>query len=237
MELSTLQPIKPAPVSPLSGASAAQGGAASLSPEEQALKGGDGAKIAGISLSDVSKTANNGGVSPMGTQASLGGFVEGKLALDVIDAVLPAIVVILFAYAKITVKKSDFQLTAKEKDTLTPLVQKCMDSLMINFNSPWTALAVTAIGIYGAKIGEHGFKAVIEKKAVDKAAKDQQKDKPVGEGTGNPDTGLKPWGEEEVRKVLAKRRKGVEEAKQWLTDNWVKMGGVLDFKKAKLAAI
>lgn len=200
---------------------------------QEALKGGDGAKMDTISLGRPGDTATPG------NQVGLGSLIEGKLTLEMLDTILPAIMVLVFHAAKIQLNKSVFQLAVKEKDTLAPLLQKCLDSIMINFNSPWTAFGVTAIAIYGAKIFEHGGKALIDRKLEEKKNKQpgkvvdmkqpvaREKEKEEPPKTTEPPTSLRMWDEDDVKKVIKKRRKGVDDAMQWLAANWEKKGGVI----------
>lgn len=110
---------------------------------------------------------------PMGNSVPLGGLIDGLLAVELMDALLPAVLVALMAAIGAQMKKTDLQLTAKEKQTLTPLTQKCMDALMINFQNPFAAWGVAVLVIYGAKLTEHGVVQIIDKKAA-KAAADRE---------------------------------------------------------------
>jgi hypothetical protein len=98
--------------------------------------------------------------------------MDAKLAVDLMDAVLPSALVIGGKFVGLEMKKTDLQLTEREKGTFHPVVQKCLDQLMLNFSSPWTALAVTAVVIYGAKVGEKG----VVKKMDDNIAKAELKE-------------------------------------------------------------
>jgi hypothetical protein len=213
-------------------------------------------------------TGPNGSGGPaVGNQVGLGSVVEGKVFVEVVDALLPALIVLAFHKGGMVVKKTDMQLTAKERDVLTPIVQRCMDQIMLNFESPWTVLAVTALGIYGSKIAEHGGKAWTDKKAAEMASKKATEAKsktsqeapprhpqtrtdgqaPVvdmkpkddlwvpHDGT-SPDgpigpadlpIGLPPWGATELAKVKNRRKRGHEDAVEWLNENWAKKGGVI----------
>jgi len=82
--------------------------------------------------------------------------------------------VMIFHAIGMKLKKTDMQLTQKEKDTLAPVLQKCLDQLMINFNNPWNALAITVGIIYGSKAMEKGVVSYIDKKNDEKAAKENQ---------------------------------------------------------------
>lgn len=214
---------------------------------------------------------NGSGGPAMGNQVGLGALFEGKMALEIIDSLLPALLVLAFYKGGMVVKKTDMQLTAKEKDTLAPVLQKCLDSVLLNFDSPWTVLAVTAGAIYGAKLIEHGGKAYTEKASAKAASKPATGAKSEGSGTPPPrhpetrdgkgkftapmsvvpdvvvdgwpnadptspdgpdrtahhNPTLQPWGQTELAKVKNRRKKGHDDAIEWLNLNWEARGGVI----------
>lgn len=205
--------------------------------QEEALKGGEGAKI------DPFSGGAMAGPAATGNSVSVGSLLEGKIAVDIIDALIPSLIVILFHAFKVVLKKADFQLTAKEKDTLAPVVQKCMDSIHLNFDSPWIVLAVTMAALYGAKIVEKGGVAVLDRKMEEnKNAPDPSKEQAKRPATVVPNAPsveegakvvefkreeLRSWNDDDVKIVAIKRRKGPDDARQWLAKNWVKKGGVI----------
>lgn len=139
--------------------------------ESEAIKTVEGTRISTLTPMDGQP------LTPMtapGSSVPLGGLIDATLAVELMDALLPAILVVVCAYIGMKMKKPDLQLTAKEKTTIAPLVQRCLDSLMINFQSPWAALGVSLVVIYGAKIGEHGFVQVLDKKAESQAKKKEE---------------------------------------------------------------
>lgn len=201
---------------------------------EEALRGGEGAKIDPLSLGRISDAAAGG------SHVSLGSLLEAKLVLEVVDSLLPAALVLIFHAAKIQLNKSVFQLTAKEKDVLSPIVQKCLESVNLNFDSPWIALAVTMGAFYIAKGMEHVGKARIDQKNEAKKnasvktntteAELQEKAKKLKDKLSVvkdvPEI-LREWDEDDIIKVIKKRRKGRIDALDWLAKNWVKTGGVV----------
>jgi hypothetical protein len=140
--------------------------------DEAALKGTEHTKISTLQpLHSAGQSA-----LPAGQSVAVGGMVDGKLAVELIDALLPALFVVLIQKVGLTMKKTDLQMTAKEKETVAPILQQCMNQLMINFNNPWAALGVTLGVIYGGKILEKGGPAFLEKKAEKaKAATENKK--------------------------------------------------------------
>jgi hypothetical protein len=136
--------------------------------EADALKAVEGAKISTLQPFSPSGTSP----ASSGQSVPVGGLMDAKLAVDLMDAVLPSALVIGGKFVGLEMKKTDLQLTEREKGTFHPVVQKCLDQLMLNFSSPWTALAVTAVVIYGAKVGEKG----VVKKMDDNIAKAELKE-------------------------------------------------------------
>lgn len=212
--------------------------------EADALKGGDTAKLNTFSLSDPSRP------NPGSNQVGIGSLLSGKDAVEMIDAVIPSLLVLLFQTLKVVVKKSDMQLTAKEKDVLAPMVQKVMDMIMLNFNSPVTALCVTAAFIYGGKLVEHGGAAFIDRKMngpktqpvapvkepvprpgarknPEQAPVVSMTPDPIPEGAVPVTSSLRPWDENDLKKVVLKRRESKAKCIAWLNNNWERIGGVL----------
>lgn len=255
----TLDDFKPASQQPVNG-SASPGPeskpgdpkpSGSTLSESDILKSGEQAKMQGFTMGDYAKSGGGSGGagqgSGAGSQTNAGAFISGKIALTAIDAVIPALIVFAFSRAGIVVRKSDMQLTPRETDNLTPIVQKCLDSLMINFDNPWVALAVMSIAIYGSKALEHGQKGAAEKRRTTETAKKEQAEKPTNKDksskthtkppvpppespadfTGKDANGnnLHPWGPEDLAAVRNKRKRGEADAIEWLNNNWEKKGG------------
>lgn len=145
---------------------------------EQALGGVEHTKIATV-------TGVVGGpvqsVNP-GSSVPVAGLVDAKLAVEIMDATLPALMVFLLYKIGMKLRKTDLQLTEKEKNTLAPVVQKCLEQLMINFNNPWVALSVTVLTIYGSKVIEKGLPQLWEKKQA-KIEKDALETKAAAQGS------------------------------------------------------
>lgn len=157
--------------------------------EAEALKTVEGAKI--TTLTPLSGNDQFTGQQP-GASVPLGGLIDGGLAVELMDALLPSILVAVMAAIGAMMKKTDLQLTAREKTTLTPLMQKCMDQLMINFQSPFAAFGVAALIIYGAKITEHGIVQIIDKKAEKSQRDKEQKINTQMNPTATPAAAPKP---------------------------------------------
>lgn len=139
--------------------------------ETDALKAADGAKIE--PFSGLGTPLAQPGTT--GQSVAVGGMIDGLIAITMIDAILPAILVLILYKAGMQLKKSDLQLTEKEKGTLGPILQKCLDQLLINFNNPWVAFGVTYIVILASKVVEKGGIKIIDSKLEKMKAKDVMK--------------------------------------------------------------
>lgn len=156
-----IPPAAETPVKPL------QAGPAPLKntvSETDALKGVQGSKVS--TLLPLTPLGQSSGANQPGTGASvsMGAMMDGKLATELMDAIAPAVFVAILAAIGMKLKKTDLQMTEKEKSTVAPVLQKCLDSLFLNFNSPWSALGVTLAVIYGSKITEKGVVQYLDKK-------------------------------------------------------------------------
>lgn len=245
-KLITTQPAAPAPVasneptSPVSpqsaGSEASAGGTVTA---DQALSGLDHTRISTVSPSGAPAGA---GPTPLSSatpsaSVSLGGIIQGEWATNIMDAVLPAIIVVAFHYLGVKLRKSEVQMTEKEKQTVAPVMQKCLDSILLNFNNPWSALAWTLLGIYGGKLIEKGGIAWLEKKEErmqdealkEKIDKAERADNPAKFDytnasaadiqSGNVATPADPFTEQDIRARMKKGKCSREKAIEWLRRN------------------
>lgn len=233
---------------------AAKSGTVSI---EDALKGAEHAKMNTFSVSDMSKgsAGPNGapgstGAPLPGSTVSLGGMVQGKLVVDLMDALLPAIIVLAFHRFGLSIKKSQMQLTQGEKNTLGPIVDACLQSINLDFSNPWSALSVTLLVIYGGKALEVGGTGWLDKKTSETKPFEQPAaktplspmsvvggsmakgsapviDKPNNDTTSFHPDGPATWTEADVKAVVKKRKCSYAKAVEWLGKNWQKNGGVL----------
>lgn len=260
--METLQPVQPARPISLSDTPKPSPAPAPEKPkipgqisEQEALKGGEGAKINQVSLPGPGEQMTSG------NSVSVGSLLEAKVAVEIVDSIIPSLLVILFAYASVVLKKTDFQLTAKEKDVLAPILQKCLESINLNFDSPWTVLAITLASFYGAKAMEKALPQVIENAAKKaKAPTKSEKLKEARETTkgqgkvialSNEDpipesTPIEPvpveqidpitiknkvlnnWTDEDVEYLMKNKGIGRARAVERLTRNWHKKGGIIE---------
>lgn len=183
-----------------------------------ALSGLKHTEIPVFSQSDSTGATGSEPVTPLGASqnVALGGLIEGKWAVEIMDALLPSALVSVCYMIDVKLRKSELQLTQKEKDVIAPIMQKCLDSILLNFNSPWTALYVTIGAIYGGKLMEKGVVAWVDKKE----AKQQAEALAAKVEAARPETnianqsaadimngnvsipGRDPWTEDEVKQVM-----------------------------------
>lgn len=136
---------------------------------EDIFQANNNTKVSPLSVADNPTTqpttanAANNQIQGGGSSVALGQMLEGKLAIELMDAMLPGLFVAIFYAIDIKLRKSELQLTQKEKDTIAPIMQACLNTIMLNFNSPWTTLAVTVGVIYGSKVTEKGIVTWIDK--------------------------------------------------------------------------
>lgn len=214
---------------------ASQKGAVS---EQDALRGGDAAKMTQFTIADPSKPG--AGPIPLGgSSVALGGLVQGKVAVDLIDALLPALLVVIAAKMKLDIKKAQVQLTAGEKATLAPLVDAYLNSISLNFDSPGIALSMSLLVIYGGKLIEVFGVGFLEKKADERPAKAPERPvmravppHPVNPAPASTNTdsftpeaaaGPVTWTEGDVKMWMKKKKWSRERVEVWLQLNWEKI--------------
>ena len=90
--------------------------------------------------------------------------MSAEIVLGIWDALLPAALVALMYKLGVKLKKAELQLTQKEKDMLQPILEKCLATINMTFNSPWEALGMTILVIYGSKVGEKSVIDIIDRK-------------------------------------------------------------------------
>lgn len=145
-----------------SGSAAGQAATATQNEAFASLKHTDISSVSGSAVPGQTGTIPPGAASPQAS-VSLGGLVQGEWAVNIMDALLPAAFVAGLYALGMKVRKSELQLTQGEKQTIAPIMQKCLDQILINFNNPWNALAVTVGAIYGGKLMEKGLIQWIDK--------------------------------------------------------------------------
>jgi hypothetical protein len=89
------------------------------------------------------------------TDLNIQSIVSGELAVNLMNSFIPVIAVYgAREFMQLDVNKKAFQLTAAEKNTLAPILDKCLAQLNVSFENPWNALIISMATIYGAKFFE-----------------------------------------------------------------------------------
>lgn len=206
--------------------------------ESTVIQAGKHTDIPLLSRSDAPNPANSANpanpannMQPPPNSVSLGAMFEGKYAIELIDTMIPALFVAAFYALDVKLRKSELQLTQKEKDTLTPLMQNYLNSVMLNFNSPLQALLVGFGIIYGSKITERGLVAYIDKQNEKKEREAlDEKFRKSNEGTAvnntykspneiqNPTQGRTPppYTQKDIEDVKKARKRGLKDAIDFL---------------------
>jgi hypothetical protein len=168
-------------------ANASQPGGASM---EDILKGNEHTKIQSLFPSDGATASQPGGGNTVNPQSSVsvGNLVGAKTAVELMDSLLPGLLVAALYAINVKLRKSELQLTQPEKETIMPIMKQCLDTIDLNFNNPWHCLCFTIGIIYGSKVAEKGVIKYIdnlnEKREQKAAAKVvEMKDSPKPEAT------------------------------------------------------
>lgn len=111
--------------------------------------------------SEISGTQRKPGVSPViSTQqdgakpVNVGSLVGGKFAVDLIDLVFPAAIVLVVDLIGYELDKKGISLTEKEKNIINPAMQDYLNSINVNLNNPLSNLLLVIGTVYGMKIIE-----------------------------------------------------------------------------------
>lgn len=150
-----------------------------------------------------------------GQPIKLGAAVSGKFAVEMADTIIPPLVVWLISFAKFKTEKKQFSLSAKEKETLHPLVQAYLDSVNISFNNPLHNLLFGTAMIYGAKVVE----------LIPSLQKISVNEKPTRKNAVKIAANIQTGSVNELIQSIANRRKkGVREAIIYFNANKEKFG-------------
>lgn len=105
-------------------------------------------------LEDEEPTAKEqptGGERPAG-KIVLGKLISGEATVKIVNIFIPSFIVWSLHRLGYGSSKAQLKLTGEEKEILSPIVQDCLNYIVINFDNPMYALAFVATMIYGAKI-------------------------------------------------------------------------------------
>ena len=86
------------------------------------------------------------------TNVNVKEIVSGELATDLINRILPVVLALAARrFLDLDVSKKQFELNASEKNTIAPIMDKCLSTLNVSFENPFMALALSMGFIYGSK--------------------------------------------------------------------------------------
>lgn len=138
--------------------------------EAEAMAGGKTAEYSDLQPNTGAGSQAPGPSIAAGNNGKLGHLLSAKTAIGIVDAVLPAIAVILLQhFFSIKLPKREVQLTESERNIISPVLQNWLDTVTINFDSPLNALLITVGAVYGSKFAEKGFTAYFDKRDADNA--------------------------------------------------------------------
>lgn len=100
-----------------------------------------------------------------GSTINLATFLKPEYAITAIDELLPLLFVYGLSAMKISIRKNQMQLTEKQKNDIMPLVEDCLKELNILIKSPFVALGLMLMIMYGSKAMEHGIRVKETKRA------------------------------------------------------------------------
>ncbi len=85
---------------------------------------------------------------------NLGSVLKGKYAVNLMDMLLPSLMVLIIDYIGYSVNKKELQLTKEEKEAVIPAVQDVLDSISMDTQNPWTNLYIVLGIVYGSKFAD-----------------------------------------------------------------------------------
>lgn len=108
-------------------------------------------------------------------------FLNEETAVEIYDSVLTAIAINVLSFVDIEMKKNEVAFTAKEKNTLKPIIKQCLENLNIKFTNPFEALFWTSGILIATKIFTEKGPEIVEKFNTKKPAvkKAETKEKPL----------------------------------------------------------
>lgn len=219
-ELKSADKVAPENTTPLSDTS----GGATM---QDILQGNEHTKITPLLGGETANAATSGANGlPGGSSVQLGGLVGAKTAIELMDSLLPGLLVASLYSLSVKLRKSELQLTQAEKDTIAPIMKQCLDTIDLNFNNPWHCLMFTVGIIYGSKVAEKGvikwidnmnekrdekeLAKIVEMKAAATAPKEAAK--PVSQPAQKEDKEKPPFSENQIAAEMKRRKIGRERA-------------------------
>jgi hypothetical protein len=101
--------------------------------------------------------AHEQGPSPINpnTEINLQSIVSGELAVNLMNSFIPVILCYgARQFMDLDINKKAFSLNAAERNTLAPILDRCLAQMNVSFENPWNALIISMATIYGGKFFE-----------------------------------------------------------------------------------
>jgi len=149
---------------------------------------------------------------------SLSHLIKGRHAVNLLDLLLPALLVFAINLIGYRVSKEKLKLDKEEKETLTPFVEDFLQAIEIDLNNPYYNLLIGISIVYGAKIVD----AVPSIKKGRSRTEDAEivQEKEIEEEQDVPSIVLFEQDyNKEVEKVMQEKQKGTLGARKWLADH------------------
>ncbi len=170
---------------------------------------------------DTSTTAPGTTTVETGTaKKSLSHLVKGKHAVNLLDLLLPALLVYTINLIGYRVSKDKLKLDKEEKETLTPFVEDWLQAIEIDMNNPHYNLLIGISIVYGSKIVDAlpNIKKGRTGKTEDAVVVEERED--ITEQADVPSIVLfEQEYNKEVEKVMQDKQKGTLGARKWLADH------------------
>jgi len=79
-------------------------------------------------------------------------LINAELATGLVDTVFSSLIITGASLVDVEIKKAEITFDAKERKTLHPVVEKCLEKIKFNFNNPFELLAFVLLVVYGSKL-------------------------------------------------------------------------------------
>lgn len=90
---------------------------------------------------------------PGATNLNASEIVSGELATELLNRILPVLLSMgVEKFLGVKAPKKHFELTAAEKNTISPILDQCLAKMNISFENPFIALGLSLSFVYGSKI-------------------------------------------------------------------------------------
>lgn len=157
----------------------------------------------------------------------LGGVLKANLAINLIDLLIPSLLVLVLNWFSYTIDKKIIQLNKQEKEMLEPALQDVLNEIELDLKNPYITFGVLLAIVYGVKIIDNKESImkktpviVKEKKGVTEAMA------AIINDTGEEGEETTPLGKFEidyaklVDEVRLSRKRGGGDAKEYIAKNY-----------------